>query len=84
MSELSLEVYSIRGAVLKLWPYCYPTYIDTQQNKMVLATILLKTPNTAPGGDPREATAASLHFFFKAYNAFLKMYRFIFRVACIL
>ena len=29
----------------------------------MLAAILLKTPDTAPDGDPREATAALLYFF---------------------
>lgn len=33
-----------------------------EKTQTVLATILLKIPNTAPDGDPREATAASLFF----------------------
>ena len=36
-----------------------------EKTHTVLASILLKTPNTAPDGDPREATAASLFFFLK-------------------
>ena len=43
--------------VLKLRRYCYPAYARTRRAQVVLATILLKTPNTAQNGNPREATA---------------------------
>ena len=46
--------------VLELRRYCYPAYARTRQNTNGVSNFLLKTPNTAQNGNPREAVFHSI------------------------
>lgn len=70
--------------VLKLRRYCYPAYARTWQNTGGVSNYLIKNTKHSSKWKPKGGYCCLSLYFLKAYNAFVKRYRFIFRVGYIL